>query len=103
MKNTAKIDALHLIDTMKKKYIVITIDWSVRIFLDIHLDWDYIKRTVTLSMPNYVNKSLSIFQHKKPKYDQHLPHLHATPIYGAKIQYTPPITTYNLTESQIIY
>ena len=22
-------------------------------------------------MPNYVNKSLAIFQHKKPKHDQH--------------------------------
>ena len=54
-------------------------------------------------MPNYVNKSLSIFQHKKPKHDQHSPHPHATPNYGAKIQYAPPSTTSNLTESQIIY
>ena len=48
-------------------------------------------------MPNYVNKFLSIFQHKKPKHDQHSPHPHATPNYGAKIQHTPPSNTSNLT------
>ena len=63
VKYTAKIDALHLIDTLKKKYVGITNYWSGRVFLGIHLDWEYIKRNVTMSMPNYVNKSLSIFQH----------------------------------------
>ena len=40
VKYTAKNDALHLINTMKKKYPDITIDWSGRIFLGIHLYWD---------------------------------------------------------------
>ena len=59
VKYIAKNDALHLIDTLKKKYLGITVYWSGRIFLGIHLYWDYCKRTVTLSMPNYVNKALS--------------------------------------------
>ena len=103
MKYTAKNDELHLIDILKKKYLDITIDWSGRIFIGIHLDWEYTKRTVTLSIPNYVNKYLSIFKHKKPKHDQHSPHPHVTPKYGPKTQYTPSSTTSNLTESQIIY
>ena len=64
VKYTAKNDSLHLIETLKKKIPGITIDWSGRIFPDIHLDWDYTKCTVTLSMPNYVNKYMSRFQHK---------------------------------------
>ena len=71
VKYTAKNDALHLIDTLKKKYPGINIDWSGRIFLGVHLDWYYTNRTIALSMPNYVNKALSRFQHKKPKHDQH--------------------------------
>ena len=63
VKYTAKNDALHLIDTLKKKYPGINIDWSGRIFLGIHLDWDYTKRTVTIYIPNCVNKSLSRFKH----------------------------------------
>ena len=97
LKYTSKKYALNLIDTLKKKYPVITIYCSGRIFLSIHLDWDYTKLTVPISMPNYVNKSLSIFQHKKPKHDQHSPHPHATSNYGAKIQYETPSTTSNLT------
>ena len=65
VKYTAKNDAFHLIKTLKKKYPGITIDWSGRIFLGIHLDWDCTKRTITISIPNYVNKALPIFQHKK--------------------------------------
>ena len=55
---TAKNDALHLIDTMKEKSPGTNIDWSGKIFPDIYLDWDHTKLTVTLSMPNYVNKAL---------------------------------------------
>ena len=71
VKYTAKNDALYLINTLKKQYPGITIDWSGIISLGIHLDWYYTNRTITLSMPNYVNKALSRFQHKKPKHDQH--------------------------------
>ena len=58
VKYTAKNDALNLINTLKKKYLGITIDCIGIIFPGIHLYWDYTKRTITLSMPNYVNKDL---------------------------------------------
>ena len=103
LKYTPKNNALRLIDTVKKKYPGITIDWIGRIFLEIHLYWDYTNRTITLSMPNYINKALSRFKHKIPKHDQDSPHPHATPNYGAKIQYATPSTASNLIESQIIY
>ena len=54
VKYTAKNDALHLNDTQKKKNLVIAIDWSGRILLGIHLDWNYIKRTINLYMPTYI-------------------------------------------------
>ena len=61
VKYIAKNDALHLIGALKKKYPGITIDCSGRIFLVVYLDWDYIKRTITLSKTYYFNKYLSIF------------------------------------------
>ena len=75
VKYTPKNDELHFIDTPKKKYTGITIDWIGRIFLGIHLGWDYTKRTVTISMPIYVNKYLSIFQHKN-LYMTNIHHIH---------------------------
>ena len=63
VKYTVKNDAFHLIDTLKKKYPGINIDCSGIISLGIHLDWYYTNRTVTISVPNYVNKSLSRFKH----------------------------------------
>ena len=36
VKYTAKNDSLYLIDTLKKKYPGITIDWSGRLFLGVH-------------------------------------------------------------------
>ena len=41
----------------EEKYPGITIYWSGRILLGIHLYWEYTERTVTLSMPNYVKKN----------------------------------------------
>ena len=71
-------------DRQTEKKPDITIDWSGGIFLGIHLDWDYTKLNVNLSIHNYA-KNLSIFQHKKPKHHQHSPNPDATPNYGANI------------------
>ena len=58
VKYTTINDALHLIDTMNKKYPGITIDWTGRMFIGINLYWYYIRRTVPVLIPDYVNKSL---------------------------------------------
>jgi len=77
--------AEHLINTLKKNYDV-TIDREGKIFCGIHLKWDYDKRTVDLSIPNYVTKARAILQHEAPKKPQHSPHPYAAPQYGQKIQ-----------------
>ena len=48
--------AEHLLNTLMKHYNV-TIDREGKIFCGIHLKWDYEKRTVSLSIPNYVDKA----------------------------------------------
>ena len=52
----------HFLNTLVSKYII-TVDMGVTIHIGIKLEWDYVHRTVTLSMPSYVRKSLHRFQH----------------------------------------
>ena len=61
------------------------------VYIGIKLDWDYVKITVTLSMPNYVRKSLHIFQHILMGNKYYSPHIYAPIQYGRKIQYAEPL------------
>jgi len=61
-------------------------DWTGRRYIGITLDWDYKRRQVHLSMPNYVKKALKQFQHKVRKL-QNAPYPSAPIQYGAKKQY----------------
>ena len=74
---------------MLTPYYDITIDWKGDKFLGIDLDWDYHKRTVRLSMKNYIVKVLQHFQHKPASKPTHSPHPHNEPTYGKTIQYAP--------------
>ena len=58
-------NALHLIDALKKDY-SISEDWSGSKYVGLTLDWDYKKKQVPLTMPNYVEKALKRFGHEKP-------------------------------------
>jgi hypothetical protein len=51
------------------------------------LDWDYINRTVDLSMPGYIKAALHKYQHAAPARPEHAPHTWNQPIYGAKTQF----------------
>ena len=77
--------AKHLKATLEEHY-KLTCDWTGRRYIGITLDWDYKRRQVHLSMPNYVAKALKQFQHKVRKL-QHSPYPSAPIIYGAKKQY----------------
>ncbi len=77
--------ANHLKATLEEHY-KLTCDWTGRRYIGITLDWDYKRRQVHLSMPNYVAKALKQFQHKVRKL-QHSPYPSAPIIYGAKKQY----------------
>ena len=61
------------------------------VYILIKLEWDYVHRTVTLAMPNYVLKSLHIFQHIMIGGKDYYPHTCAPIQYGQKIQYLEPL------------
>ncbi len=77
---------LHLKNTIEKHY-KLTCDWAGTQYIGITLDWDYKKRQMHLSMPNYLQKALKQFQHIAGKL-QHSLYLSIPIQYGAKKQYT---------------
>lgn len=77
--------AKHLKNVLEKYYEV-TVDWKGELFCGVKLDWDYKNRTVDLSMPDYIPKALTRFQHDKPSQPQHAPYKSAPIQYGEKVQ-----------------
>ena len=55
---------------------------KVKVYIGIKLDWDYVNRTVILSMPNYVCKALHIFQNKFGRQGVLPPFLRPNPIWS---------------------
>ena len=78
--------ALHLKKALESDYKVTT-DWTGARYIGITLDWDYERRQVHLSMPNYVRKALKQFQHVQSTNKQNAPYPSMPIIYGAKKQY----------------
>jgi hypothetical protein len=83
--NTSAEHAQHLENAHKEHY-KLTCDLTGKRYIGITLDWDYNKRHVHLSMPNYMQKALKHFQHKAGNL-QHAPYQSAPIQYGAKKQY----------------
>ena len=63
----------------------LAIDQSGTLFCGITLTWDYTKWTVILSMPVYIAKALTKFQHSPPFHPQHLPHKHNPTKYCVQV------------------
>ena len=82
----------HLLSVLKEHYKVTT-DWTGSRYIGIHLDWDYVRRRIHLSMPGYVAKALKQFGHKPRRRAQHAPFPHTPIRYGAKAQYATPAST----------
>ena len=61
------------------------------VYIGIKLDWDYVNRTVTFSMPNYVRKAMHRFKHILMCGKEYPPHICAPIQYGQKIQYAEPL------------
>ena len=55
-------DAEHFFNYFRAKYLI-TVDMEATVYIGIKLDWDYVHRTVILSISNYVRKALHRFQH----------------------------------------
>ena len=103
VKFVSQDDALHLINHLKTKYTA-TISWEGKLFCGIAIKWDYNKRTVELSMPNYVKKALLRFNHPHPNKPEHSPHPWTAPQYGAKQQLTDKIVPFEaLTPKQKLW
>ena len=79
-------DAEHLLSALRDKY-TITTDMECKKHISITLEWDYINKHVTFSMPNYVTTTLHKLQHVIPSASGNYPHIHVKPSYGANIQY----------------
>ena len=85
IKYIGKDNLLHLQQALKDKY-EITQDDTGSLYCGLNLKWDYIKRKVELSMPNYVKEALHKFQHPKPTRKQHAPHPWVQNVYGKQQQ-----------------
>jgi hypothetical protein len=81
--------AEHLAGVIAAKY-QMTTDWKGELYCGITLKWNYTNHNVTLSMPGYVAKALQRFKNLKPSRPQHAPSPFSEPIYGRKVQLTPP-------------
>jgi hypothetical protein len=80
----------HLIKCIKEKY-DLTEDWSGDLYCGIKLHWDYIARTVDISMPGYIKKLLQKYRHKMPTTPHHCPYTPAPKQYGAEAQAPLPV------------
>ena len=85
-------DLNHLKAALQQHY-EITVDMEGKHFCGLSLEWNYDAGYVDVSMPNYVAKKLKKFQHNKPARPQYAPHKWSKPVYGRKLQYTPPPDT----------
>ena len=73
----------HLINLIESKYTV-KADWSGKNFLGFHLDWQYTKGYVDLTMPRYVPNLLERLQHQHPASPQYSPHDYVPIKYSVK-------------------
>ena len=88
VKTFTKADALHLVAALHKDY-KITTDWDGSLYCGLTLDWHYADGYVDISMPGYVTRALSKFQHPAPKRLRHAPYQWIKPVYGSKQQQKP--------------
>jgi hypothetical protein len=86
MKYIDKNNVEHLMSILKQDYTINT-NWGGMQYLRLTLDWDYTKCKVHLSMPGYIENALIRFSHEPPDKPQMQPYPHATPTYGATVQY----------------
>jgi hypothetical protein len=66
VKYISKEDVDHLIVSLQSNY-TLTKDWTGNLYCGISLQWDYINRTVNISMPGYIRKKLQEYGHIIPK------------------------------------
>ena len=88
IKYTDKRDAEHLLAALQDAY-KISVDWDGERYCGLIMKWNYTKRHCDISMPGYIERALTRFDHPKPKKPQDNPFKYIAPDYGAKVQYAP--------------
>ena len=87
IKYTARADVDHLLSAIREEY-RIEVDWDGSKYLGMSIAYNRPSRTITLSMPGYVEAALKRFNVVRGSKPTHSP-LHFEPIvYGQKIQLT---------------
>jgi hypothetical protein len=66
-------DVKHLIARLKTTY-TLTEDWTGDLYCGISLGWDYVNRTVDISMPGYIKKKIQEYGHLVPSWRQKCPY-----------------------------
>ena len=79
----------HLLNALKTHY-TISEDPTGSHYCGLHIDWNYDKQYVDISMPGYIAKALHKFQHPTPKKLQYALHEWLTRTYVQKVQYAIP-------------
>ena len=69
-----------------EKWCDVTVDWTGSKYVGISLMWEYKQRTLETSVPGFVNKALTKYQHPKPAKPQHAPAKADLIQYGSKTQ-----------------
>ena len=91
----------HLKESLET-YHELSVDWKENLFFRVSLDCDYKGKMVDLSMPGYISKSLTKYQHSIPPCPQHQPYKYTPFQYSAKFQQAvEPGTSAPLTKDQI--
>ena len=73
----------HLVNALRDLY-TITVNPNWKHFLGLTLAWDYISNHIDISIPCYIKKTLTSFQHVAQGQAQHSPHEWRIPKYGQK-------------------
>ncbi len=63
----------HLIARLKTTY-TLAEDWTGDLYCGISLGWDYVNRTVDISMPGYIKKKIQEYGHLVPSWRQKCPY-----------------------------
>ena len=74
-------DTDHFFKALTAKYFI-TVDMVETVYIGIKVEWDYVHRTVTLSMSSYVCKALHRFQNITRGGKEYSPHTCAPIYYG---------------------
>ena len=96
VKYVGKEHVLHLKQKIEENYTV-TLEWDGRRYIGITLDWNYNRRQVHISMPNYVTEALKKSNHTIQK-TQHQPYPSAPIKYSANKKYATKKLTAPLIE-----